>query len=274
MSGLFLSIASLFRPVGHYVIFFSSIMLLFSNFSFSKKLKNILVLFLGWFLIVLIWLLRNFLLTGFLFLHTLPGRHFLNHTTAYVLMDCKDISYSQAKEKLIKKLSQKINIEEKQNGRKLYEIEECILAERISFKYFFKHPFLTIKYGLSHICKTALKPFCEELFFIEEKNGNKINNFLFPKMSKNWFRLIVFLDMFLFLFLLIGFLGFIINSIFNKDFLCVFSKTFPLILLFIVITFAAGFARLRLPVEPLIIILSVSFWMNLINKLNRYKWNL
>ena len=61
------------------------------------------------------WILRNFLLTGFLFFHTLPGIHFLIYTAAYIKSDVEGIEYFDAKVSLLRKWDAEI----KKNGLKM-----------------------------------------------------------------------------------------------------------------------------------------------------------
>jgi hypothetical protein len=71
----------------HYTLVVSLFLLLFMNVSLPIRAQRMLCLSLGWFLMVLPWLVRNFLLTGALFFHTLPGHHFLQFSAAYVVME-------------------------------------------------------------------------------------------------------------------------------------------------------------------------------------------
>ncbi|MHA1696135.1 MAG: hypothetical protein ACTSUG_12770, partial [Candidatus Helarchaeota archaeon] len=99
-AGIFSGFASLFRPIGHYLIFISILIVLFSYGGYVKKIKKSLILFLGWFVIVFGWLLRNYLLTGFIFFHTLPGIHFLKHSASRIAMHIHGCSYKLACQKV------------------------------------------------------------------------------------------------------------------------------------------------------------------------------
>ena len=89
------------RPVGHYLVILSIFVLILSQFTLLEKVKGSVVLFLGWFSMVLWWLLRNYLLTGFIFFHTLPGIHFLIYSASYVDMELNKCSYNDSKRKLM-----------------------------------------------------------------------------------------------------------------------------------------------------------------------------
>ncbi|MCK4650887.1 hypothetical protein KAT08_01805 [Candidatus Babeliales bacterium] len=274
ISGIFLGLASLMRPVGHYIVFISLGFLLLSDFNFIKKIKSIILLFIGWLMIVFWWLLRNYLLTGFIFFHTLSGIHFLKHSAGRLVMKSHDCSYMQA----LDRLNNEINIfqgkKEKDIGRKLNEIEYCQLAEKVSFKYLKKDYVLTTKHFLTNIFKTCFSLYSAMLLHINsggklpDYNKNRgwkkvLKRFLFPDTLSRWLKFVIYLEIFFHLFIWIGFLGFSTYSFFCKDYLCVFLKTFPFIFLFIFISLACGFARLRLPIECFLIILSFKFWLDL-----------
>jgi hypothetical protein len=52
----------------------------------------------------------------------------------------------------------------------------------------------------------------------------------------------------------------------SVDGLCFLGKIVPMITLFIGITLACGCARLRMPIEPFLIIMGSAFWSCLIEK--------
>ncbi len=264
-AGFFLGIASLVRPVGQYVIVLAIILLIVSRLSFPQKIKGTLFLFSGWLVVVFAWLLRNYLLTSFIFFHTLPGKHFLNHSACYVVMNVHNLSYKQTKEKLAKELDKIFKEEEDKKNRKLNEIEKCLLTEKLAYKYLKQYPFLFLKYSISNVLKTAINPFSEELFFIEKSDSRPIG-FWMPKISNKWLVPVICLDLIFLFFIWLGFVGFTINAFIIKNHLCQFLKTLPFIVLFIGITLASGFARLRLPIEPFLIILSINFWINFLHK--------
>ena len=187
------------------------------------------------------------------------------------MSDAKNLSYLESKEKLSKELSDTIFEREKINNKKLNEIEKCVVAERLATKYIKKYKTGFLKYSIINILKTLLTPFSEEIFFIHEKKGiffvasnrkffEKIKKFLLPSHGK-WFLPLIYLEFFLFIIFFVGFVSFVFSSFFNKNLFCILSKVLPFIVFFVFISLAAGFARLRLPVEPLVIILSSKFWL-------------
>ncbi|MFC1894697.1 hypothetical protein ACFLYH_01985 [Candidatus Dependentiae bacterium] len=273
LAGVFLGLASMFRPVGHYLIFSSMFLILVSSLDWVANFRKILFLFMGWFLIVFTWLLRNWLLTGCIFFHTLSGVHFLKHLGARVLMNQCNCSYSVALQNLNNEWNDDRTNKEKQLNRKISEIENCILAENITIKYLKKNPLLSLKHCFINMFKTCFSLFSAELLFID--SGGKLPSysnkrtvkdilfrFLFPDTNNFYLKIIIYLEILFMFYLWLGFVGFIFKSFLNLDYFCVLAKTFTFIFIFVFISLACGFARLRLSVECFLIILSLRFWID------------
>ncbi|MFA5074615.1 MAG: hypothetical protein WC436_00765 [Candidatus Babeliales bacterium] len=283
LSGIFLGLASLFRPVGQQLIIISILLLLCSNFAFLNKLKVSFSLFSGWLLIVFWWLLRNYLLTSFIFFHTLSGIHFFKHMAARVYAESKNISYIDSLNKLNIKFDKykKLNLDDNfkllsKNFKNLdlSDINNCKLLEKFSIEICKKNLFLTCKLAFINMFKTCFSLYSAELMFIysggnlpDYSNNRGIKNiflrFLKPNISNNFIKIVIYLEIFLFFILLLGFCIFILKSFFIKDYFCLLYKLFPIIFLFIFVSLGCGFARLRLPIESFLIILSVNIWFEI-----------
>jgi 4-amino-4-deoxy-L-arabinose transferase-like glycosyltransferase len=279
LSGTFLGIASLLRPVGQYFIVLSILFLLFSSFNFWQNLKKIFLLFIGWLVIVGGWLLRNYLLTGYIFFLTLSGPHFFKHSAVRLATEIYNCSYTKASEKLSGELNELIIDKKQELNRDLHEIEECILAEKLSINYLKKDPFIGFKHCLTNMFKTCFSLYSAEILYIDSGGSlpsyekerswwSIFKRFLLPKVTNKFLIPLIYLEIILFLFILIGFFGFIFNSFFRKENFYLLLKLFPFLGLFIFLSLACGFARLRLPIEPILIILSFKFWLT---KLKREK---
>ncbi len=265
LSGIFLGIASLIRPVGHYLLFVSILLILCSNFILKIRVKLGFVLVFGWLTVVLWWLLRNFLITGYIFFHTLPGLHFLKHGAARVVMEKEQISYSEASGALGKEYGVLCKKEGLKKGRELFEIEACKYGELISVYYFKQNPFISTKLFLENMFKTTFSLYSSDLMFIDsggqlpsyDKRAfwDKFKRFLFPEK----FRIIIYLEILLYLFIVVGFLLGLLKSTIEFN-LNTPIKFLAIIGVFLVLSCVCGFARLRLPVEPLVIVLSLNYW--------------
>ena len=290
LAGLFLGLASLVRPVGHYLIFLSILIIFFSRTlnvssenSFKEKIKKSLALFIGWLVVALPWLLRNYLLLGQIFFHTLPGGHFLHFSAARNVAYEQNCSYDQAKDYLRKKVSKLVKNKKKNIGRNLNEIEVCNLRLKLAVKYFRKHPLLTLKHWLTDILRTTFSLYSAEILYLE--SGRKsidyfsgkrtiwdlFKRYLDPPTKNPWLKSLVYLEIFLFLFILLGvYSGFCLALVFlfklgYRSSACLYFKVLPFIFLFLVIGLAGGYSRMRLPAEPFLIILSFSFYVWVFN---------
>jgi hypothetical protein len=289
-AGLFLGLSSLVRPVGHYLIFLSILILFFSRNSFKDKIKKSLTLFGGWILVVGPWLLRNYLLLGQIFFHTLPGGHFLHFSAARNVMHEKNYNFEQSKDYLRVQVAQLAKSRSRKIGRNLNEIELCDLRLNLAVKYFKKYPLLTLKHWLTDILRTSLSLYSAEILYLE--NGRKtidyfsdkrtiwslFKRYLIPQTKNVYLIALVYIEIILFTLMLLGlFAGFILALIYlfcfkANSYACLFFKIMSFILLFLVIGLAGGYARMRLPAEPLMIILGVSFYIYIFN-LKRLKKN-
>ena len=138
-----------------------------------------------------------------------------------------------------------------------------------------KDPFLFIKHGLIHMFKTCFGLYSTTLLFWDsglpfyDKNTSffdKAKRFLIPNVSSKILIFIVYLELFFMILIFLGFLGFLITSFYDKNLICILLKILPFMILFILLTLAYGVARLRLPIEPFLIILAFNFWLKILEK--------
>ncbi len=279
-AGILLGFASMFRPVGHYLFFLTIFLILFLTKNLKYKLTNILFIFSGWLIVILPWLLRNFLLTEYLFFSTLPGMHFIKHSAARIYMQVNNISYMNALNTINQEWVQSIKKYSQDNNKILNEAEICNIGEKIAFDYFIKYPFIALNLSVKNILKTCFSLYSSELLFLDSggvlpdySNNNNVfdlfKRFLIPKVNNKFIILFIYLEIIFFIFLILGFVGFIINSVYYSIDRKILVKLILFVYLFIFISLSCGFARLRLPIEPILIILSVKFWLyNFLKKRN------
>ncbi len=269
-AGLFLGVASLIRPVGHYLVVISVLLLLFSSDTFKQKIKHSFILFLGWFIPVFPWLLRSYLLLGQIFFHTLPGGHFLYFSAARVAMYPQQCSYEQARENLTEEVNTLTKQKEAELGRKLNEIEACDTRMAIALKYFKKYPFISLQNWLTDIFRVSLSLYSSELvlrdtgtkggFDKERTICSMFKRHLFPQTKSKVLPFIIWYEILLYFFILLGFALAFFKALFNKNSWCIWLRVLPFAALFIVIGLSGGYSRMRLPIEPFLIIFSFSFW--------------
>jgi hypothetical protein len=93
-----------------------------------------------------------------------------------------------------------------------------------------------------------------------------LTRFLLPDVNNKFIILVIYFEIIFYLFILLGFLIFIIRSAFDKCRLCILIKAMPFIGCIIFLTLACGYARLRLPIESFLIILAIKEWWDLFTK--------
>ncbi len=276
-AGLSLGIASLIRPLGHYVFVLSLVLLLISSYPIRQKIKSLFTFSFGWIAIAGIWLLRNYLLTGFIFLHTLSGVHFLNHLATRVVMQSQNITYQQAQKKVNKKLATLEKQKQKLVGRALLAPEQNIIQEKLALKLVMSSPLISIKLGIINMLKTIFGLYSSDLLFID--SGGKLPEYsnkrtlkqmvmrlLDPDVKSKNILYVIYFEILLFLLILLGFGAFKTSALFCWDKFAFLLKISPFILLLVFISLACGTARLRLPFEPFLIIVSCMFWVNFLKK--------
>jgi hypothetical protein len=272
-SGMLLGICSLIRPVGHFLIVLAILMLFLSCITWSKKLKSSSLLLLGWLFIVSFWLVRNFSLTGEVFFHSMSGDHFLNFLAMDVYCQQTMMPFDQARAKLIGEFNDLVEKKEVRVGRKINRIQRCKLAEQTALKYLKMFPLATVKRCVINIFKTMFCFYSRGILYKHlphlvtynyfnsiSSYWYKIKHFLFSIFSNTFLTFIVYYEILWMLVVFLGACGFFMLSFFRTHLFFLTLKILPIILLFLVLTVGVGFARLRLPIEPFLIVVSTYFW--------------
>ena len=222
----------------------------------------------GFICILCVWIIRNFILTGYIFLHTLSGPHFLNHSAVRLCMMDEKITYAQAQKKVYAELKELEAVKINDLGRPLQEIESCQIAEKLAVSYMLKKPMLTVQHFISNMLKTTFGLYSSELLVIDSggqlppySNDRSfksiLKRFLLPGVNNKLIIFVIYFEIIFFLFLLLGLAMFTLQAIFDRKKLCVLTKALPFICCLIFLTLSCGYARLRLPIESLLIILAI-----------------
>lgn len=270
-AGFLLAAASLIRPVGVPLLLTSVGVLALTRLCMkAPAIRQSLILIAGWLLGVGWWLLRSWLLTGHIFFHTLPGVHFLNHAASRIVMRAEGVNYREAKQKLVNTLDAQVVAAQHENGRKLHAIEYCKIAEKISKKIMLSHPIISLKLFSANMLRTLISLYSGELLVIEN-NGtlpgysasrsvrSMVMRFLCPPVTTWWVRWFIIYEVVLMLLLLFSIIGFFMKALLKPQLWLSVLQMLPFIMIFIVMSLACGFARLRLPIEPFFIIVSSIF---------------
>lgn len=282
LAGFFLGCASLIRPVGLAITLFACCAVFFIS---AQRLKNMMALFGGWLFIIGIWLVRNFLLTGCLFLSTLSGPHCINHGAVRVMMASKSCDWQEAQHMIQADLAVTYKLLQERYGRPLHEIEICTAAESYALGVLRQYPCQTIKLCLLNMFKTVFSLYSSELLCIDSggslppyQAGRSIKDmvmrFLCPEVKNKNIIGVIYAELIINFFILLGLLGFFIRLISgwlrgqNRHSPQDYPRDARMIMvmlgfaiIFVGLSSLCGFARLRLPIEPFFIMLSLMFWI-------------
>lgn len=274
-AGLFLGCASLVRPVGHYLLPLAVLLILFSHDYWREKCAKSLFFIIAWLVPVSFWLVRNYMLVGYLFFHSLPGGHFLYFSAARVIAQEKNISYEQACQVIHKKVHKREHAFKKEHHRLPNEFEHCVMQEKLAVSYFKQYPLTALKLWLTDIFRTTFSLYSAELLYLESgrpefdyfSSGRSlcsmIKRYLFPATDKLWLRVVIFADIVSMLFMWLGCLLFFLAAFAKRriSLLCVTGRVVLFMKFFMIIALAGGYARMRLPIEPLIMLFAWHFWL-------------
>lgn len=276
IAGIMLGMASMMRPFGHYVLFIALIMVIFSRNNYKSKIYSGISMSLGWLLVVTPWLVRNFLLSGYVFFHTLPGIHFLQYSAANIVMLRDGCDYLQARRLVLDEWQQQIVEQEHKEKRCLHEYERCCLGEKLASSYIKKYPLYACKYSCIQIAKTCMALYSSHIILADAKVWpdcgpsvtlwTKMKRFLLPDLQNNFLIAVIYGEIVLFALMLVGILLFLNMLFFEKHLYVMFLKTMPFVGLFIAITLAYGCARLRMPCEPFLILFATAGWLSFFDK--------
>ena len=269
-AGLMLGAASLIRPVGHYLLIIA-ILVLFSAGSYRlKQFAECGLLGFGWFVVVGGWLLRNALLFGHVFFHTLPGGHFLYLSAARVVAAEQQISYQDARTQLRSIISERHATQAAKIGRQLNTYESCKIHEQLAIQVFKTAPLTSMKIWLQDMFRATFSLYSAELLYLDSGRqgidyfatnrpmSNWFTRYLNPDTDKSWLKSVIWTEIVFHFFLLLGAMLFCIQALLGqsqriKKLLWI---TMPFVILFIVISLAGGYARMRLPMEFLLVIMA------------------
>ncbi|MFA6263058.1 MAG: hypothetical protein WCW33_04710 [Candidatus Babeliales bacterium] len=276
IAGIFLGLSSLVRPVGHYMLAVALCMLLCSRGTWTARIRGSCAVSSAWLLMVAAWLIRNYMLLGHLFFHTLPGGHFLYLSAARVAMHPQQCSYQQARNNLAREVHDLIAHQEHDEGHTLNEIERCYAHEAVARHYFISYPFITLKTWLTDMTRTSLSLYSSELVFLESgrveydyfaKNRtwwDMFKRYLMSNTTNMCLRAIVYGEIIIFFLILLGFMiGFLsmLCGRYSRAATCSCLRMLPFMTLFIIVALSGGYARMRLPIEPLLLICSLYGWL-------------
>lgn len=284
---LSLSAYTWMRPMGEFVGYFCALLLFFATSgSVKKRLFNTFLFGALFFATLFPWYYRNYKLTGEWFfcptigtyLNVFNAPKILRRTTGKNILECHKILSTQAAQAVHKKQV------ELQGTGKYVSNNVC---KNVSVPICMSHPWYFIYDWMVESLKTTFDLYSYQLVTIangswwydpiEEYLPDKIAACLYSQKVPLATRAICWLEFIFSIFVWIGMFSgmwiFVIRPLIKGNYKASLLRTWltciPLIGLCIGMTGGFGYARLRLPVEPLILILSLTFWYH-IYKQQRY----
>ena len=277
------------RPMGEFVsIVAIAIIALLGSCLWKTKLKKIGLFLLIFFMVTGGWYLRNYRLTGHLFFCPMFGPYLNSFNAPKIVRDTTNLSLPQSIRMLYSK-AQEQAIKDEIMARRCGKIGcKHRSALRVALPIIKKHPFLFVQGWMKEVFKTTFDLYASQLV------GFANNSFMYDPLEEfltvKWceciykqkmplaMRFLVFLEIIFELLKWIGLLfgawlfmlkpllsRFNVSDYVKKNWF-LWLKTAPMIGAFLFMTGGFGYARLRLPIEPLMIMLSLTFWIWASNK--------
>ncbi len=295
LAALFLCISTWMRPMGIFVAIVAAfILLVCAQDRFMQKLKKI-TLFLGlFFASIAPWYIRNYQKTGHIFFCPLFGIYLNAFTAPRILRDVHHLPLEKTWRYLQHQLSDKIQKDIQHKGltnitpyTKNLPIPE-LLAGAISWPIVLAHPWFATMEWFKEVFISTFDLYSYQLIaFVKNTfKSDPLEAFLSERLAECLYkqpaplvvRILCWLEFIWALFLWMGIIAgiwlFIARTTIKKFQVSdqckalggLWLKTGLLIGAALVMTGGFGYARLRLPVEPLIIILALTAWMYLLRK--------
>ncbi len=267
LAGLVLGWCNMIRPLIFLPWCIVGLVFLLVHGVWQRRLVLATSFLLGWSVFIVAWFLRNWLITGLWFLHTLSGPHILNHGATRVYAMAHQVTHSAAQEALSVRL-QPVRVCDMEQQIILTAWEQ----ERVAQRMLFTHLSQTLQLGMVNCFKTVAGLYVAELLMIDAEGQlppydgscnliDRAKRFICPAVQNKCIRIVCWFEMLWQLLLLLGLAGFFVR--------CwhLLSKQRLLLLLFgicicmVATTAICGFARLRLPIESILTMVSVLFYL-------------
>ncbi len=275
-AALALSAYTWMRPMGQFVGIATVIVLCFSHFSTSEKIKQSLFFVILFALSLSPWFIRNYQLTGKIFFCPLFGLYFNVFNAPKIRARIESIAHEEAWKRQCKQAELEVYREYQEyarTGNKKVIVNEMVCM-RPALPWMLGYPHYFIYDWIVEVCKTTFDLYSHQIVALYnncfkwdplvEYLDDKLFDTLYRKELPLGIRLIAFVELFFELLLWIGIfsgLFMLFNKKFREQF---FTLWIPCGIMMGAVLFQTGgfgYARLRLPIEPLIILLGLVFWV-------------
>ncbi|HEV2600733.1 MAG TPA: hypothetical protein VGT41_00410 [Candidatus Babeliales bacterium] len=271
------------RPMGEFVAIISSALLLcIGQTIWRQKIKNAILFLSIFFIAISGWYIRNYNLTGQLFFCPLSGPYLNAFIAPKILRDLHGTPLAHCIKSTHEQAVLAVEQEEKTSIDSRHVIVKERICNSIAWPIIIAHPFSAAYHWIKEVLKTTFDLYSYQLAAIAANRFQRdpIEEFLFTKTAAclyaqpmpPWMRIVAWIELcyavLIWIGLIIGLLIVITHSFLQKKKVSfdlknaqeLWIKTIPLIGGILFMTGGFGYARLRLPVEPLLIILSLQTW--------------
>jgi hypothetical protein len=273
IAGICLGLASLTRAVVGFPLLICTlfVVLILSHGLLREKIIGSFTLAFGWISVISIWCVRNYLLTGYIFLQAFSGNHCINHGAVPVVMRSQGCSYAQARDSVYADLCHDHFIATQKKQDCLDQVEKCFVAQATAAKIMLCHPYALMHHSIINMIKTLCGLYSSELLVIDsggqlpEYDNNRgykemICRFIFPTVHNRALIPLIYGEIVMHFFVLLGASLFCLCCLWNMTWRRIAFLIGPFIGVFIGLSCLCGFARLRLPIECFLIMVAVAFW--------------
>jgi len=271
------------RPMGEFVSVIA-LLLLFTTAadSWTLKCKKIGLFFIMFSACLMPWYIRNYKLTGYWFFCPMTGAYLNSFTVPKIVRTLNNFTLKKSIGICYYLANKEIEKEEARAQISGHAVPKELIAGRVAWPIMRAHPFLALKEWVQEVIKTTLDLYscqitalCTDSFMydpLEEFLLTKVADTVWCQSMPCILHIIVYLELVLTILMWIGlcagFWQFMIKPFFKKFKLAqstahlsgLWLKIAPLIWAILFMTGGFGYARLRLPIEPLMIILALTWW--------------
>lgn len=284
-AALNLSLFTWMRPMGIFIALFASVLMLISNDKYIVTFKKIVLFLCVFFATVSPWYIRNYHYTGKIFFCPMSGGILQAFCAPKIIRRVHNVPLEKATRALYVQASQQAQREEEllsAMGSDLH-ISKHLVCSDVAWPWILQHPFYAMYDWMVQVCKTLFDLYSSQLvaFITNTYTYDPIEEFLTVKVAQCiyatpitlWMRVIAWIELIFLLLMWIGLIAgtflFFLQPLYyawrRKKHVppqtYTWIKALPMIGAVTFMTGGFGYARLRIPIEPLMIILALMFWM-------------
>lgn len=297
MAALSLGFYTWMRPMGQFVAVVSiGIMLFFGAGRVLARFKKMLFFFVFFALSIAPWYVRNYNLTGQWFFCPMSGPYLNSFCAPKIIRTTQGLTLEQSIRLLYATASERARKATQLLQGTGYLLARETICSSVAWPIIKEYPWLFIKDWIREVTKTTFDLYSYQFAALaansfrydplEEFLTDKLAACLYAQAMPWWMRVVNYLELIYATTLWIGLLAGVwlclfkplFNWLYNRensqfflDFSSIWWQTVLLVGAVLIMTGGFGYARLRLPVEPLMIIVSLLWWQTIIAHYHKTK---